>query len=526
MGKVVITKDGAPFKELPLEAHMGIGRGASQQIQLEDNRLSRSHAEIYREGDSFFVKDRRSTNGTYLNGQKIDPDKGIKLGDSDFVTLGAFELRFVLDGAKAGAPAAAAARSAPAVYDGPPPTSPIMEHLISGRERIPVWSSGEIEVKVADLIDETHDVKTYRFVGQTPLMFSYKPGQFVTLNLNINGKDVKRSYSISSSPSRPHTLEVTIKRVPGGLVSNWMADNIKLGDLVKLKGPAGKFTCFEYPCQKMLFFGGGSGITPVMSMTRWIVDTTADIDVKFLACCRTPVDNIFGRELEYLSARHSGFQCAVTVSSGWGKGIQPWVGFTGRVTRQMIEMLAPDVHERHVFMCGPEPFMDSVKTILKDMGFPLANLHSESFGGARVAKGSDVAPRDVAKKPATVIFAPPPAAAAAVAAAPAARAAAAAAPPVAAVAAAAPAGKYEISFAKSGKKIRTDGEGCLLDLAEANGIEINYACRTGSCGECKVLCKGGNVEMESEEGLGAGEKEGGYVLTCVGHPKSSCTLEA
>lgn len=80
--------------------------------------------------------------------------------------------------------------------------------------------------------------------------------------LNIDGEDVERSYSMSSSPSRPHVLEMTVKRVPGGVVSNWLCDHVKLGQRLTIKGPAGKFSCFNYPAAKMLFVGAGSGITP------------------------------------------------------------------------------------------------------------------------------------------------------------------------------------------------------------------------------------------------------------------------
>jgi glycine betaine catabolism B len=217
-------------------------------------------------------------------------------------------------------------------------------------------------------------------------LFSYKPGQFVTFLLDIDGEKVQRSYSMSSSPSRPHTLETTIKRVPGGRVSNWFCDNVKLGDVLRIKGPSGKFTCFNYPSNKMLLIGAGSGITPVMSMCRWIVDTTADVDVKLLASYRSPADAIFRKELELVSARHSRFQVAVSVTSGW-RGTESWTGYTGRISKQIIEIFAPDYKERHIFMCGPEPFMEAVKELLCHMDFDISQLHTESFGSGRVAQG-------------------------------------------------------------------------------------------------------------------------------------------
>jgi len=98
--------------------------------------------------------------------------------------------------------------------------------------------------------------------------------------------------------------------------------------LLTIKGPAGKFSCFNYPAAKMLFVGAGSGITPLMAMSRWIVDTTSDVDVKLLASFKSPSDIIFRKELELISARHSRFQIAVTLTSGW-RGTESWTGFAG-----------------------------------------------------------------------------------------------------------------------------------------------------------------------------------------------------
>ena len=107
----------------------------------------------------------------------------------------------------------------------PPSASPLLENLVERHHEIPLWTQGDIQLKIADIIDETDDVKTFRLVGLSPVLFSFKPGQFVTIKVNINGTDVRRSYTISSSPSRPHCLEMTIKRTPQGLVSNWMHDH-------------------------------------------------------------------------------------------------------------------------------------------------------------------------------------------------------------------------------------------------------------------------------------------------------------
>src|SRR5258708_4090001 len=262
----------------------------------------------------------------------------------------------------------------------PPPSSPVLTNLIEERAASALWSGGVPSLKVADIIEETADAKTFRLVGEKPLLFSYRPGQFVTLLLTIDGEYIERSYSISSSPSRPHVLELTVKRVPGGRVSNWLCGPLKLGARLTIKGPGGKFSCFDCPASKMLFIGAGSGITPMMSMSRWIADTSADVDVKFLASFKSPADIIFRKELELISARHACFRVAVTLTSAWPKRTESWTGFTGRFDKSMIHALVPDLDQRHVFLCGPEPFAAEVRRILQELGFDQAKLHSESFG--------------------------------------------------------------------------------------------------------------------------------------------------
>ncbi len=362
-----------------------------------------------------------------------------------------------------------------------PKYCPLMSHLIDGHDKIAVWSKGTTVLQVADIIDETGDTKTFRLVSyENPILFSYQPGQFITFLLNINGQEVQRSYSMSSSPSRPHTLELTIKRVPNGLVSNWLCDNVKLGDKLTVKGPSGKFTCFHYPSNRIMFLAAGSGITPVMSMARWIVDTAADVDVKFIASFKNPAEIIFRKELELLSARHGSFRVALTVTSSW-QSTEFWTGFTGRISPQMIEIVAPDFRDRHIFMCGPDVFMEEMKEMLRTLDFPMANLHSESFTAGRVAKG--VATHSEEK------------------------------------------GKYRVKFLKSGLTVKTDGRKSILQLAEANGVEIDYSCRAGYCGDCRAKVKGKVKILENAE-IDEQDKEQGFVYTCCSFPEGDINVKA
>jgi ferredoxin-NADP reductase len=318
--------------------------------------------------------------------------------------------------------------------------------------------------------------------------------------LNINGKKVVRSYTISSPPSRPYILEITVKRVLGGLVSNWLPDTLKVGDKVEISGPKGKFCLLpgKIPA-KMLFVAGGSGVTPMMSMSRWLCDVSANVDIRFFYSVWTPEDTIFRRELELLTSRYKMFTpLVVTTTRSAGDG---WMGLTGRVDRRMLESLAPDLHERHIYMCGPEGFMDAVKEILQELNFDLANLHIESFGGVRTSVADKLAPAVVLPGVKATIV-----------------------PPV--LEPEVPTGSITVEFARSGKKAMTDGRMSLLDLAEHTDVDLEYGCRIGSCGDCKLRLLAGRVDMESEEGLQPDEKAAGYILTCVGRPVGDCTLDA
>jgi ferredoxin-NADP reductase len=377
---------------------------------------------------------------------------------------------------------------------------PVDTTWLDPEAELPVWQGQTTPMYVTDIVQETHDVYTFRFQGQPLCRFVYSPGQYCTLVLNIGGKKVVRSYTISSTPSRPYILEITVKRIPGGLVSNWLPDNLKVGDKVEISGPRGKFCLLpgKIPT-RLLFVAGGSGITPLMAMSRWLCDVSANVDIRFFYSVRTPQDIIFRRELEHLTSRYKMFTpLVVTSTRGTGDG---WMGLTGHVHRGMLETIAPDFHERHLYICGPEGFMEAVKGILKESNFDMANFHSESFGGVRTS---------VVDKPTPAI--PLPGLNVTVV------------PPV--LEPEVPTGSITVEFARSGKKTFTDAQMSLLDLAEHTDVDLEYGCRMGSCGDCKVRLLAGKVTMESEAGLSPEEKAAGYILTCVGRPVGNCILDA
>lgn len=365
---------------------------------------------------------------------------------------------------------------------------------------LPVWTGQNTPLYVTDIIKETHDVTTFRFQGDPPCRFVYLPGQFCTLVLNIDGKKVLRSYSISSSPTRPYILEITVKRVPGGLVSNWLADNLEIGSRIEVTGPRGKFCLTPGNVgRKLLFLSGGSGITPVMAMSRWLCDVGADVDIVFINSVRSPDDIVFEREFEWLTRFKMFRPFHITFTRESRRG---WGGLTGHITKDMLQLACPDLLERDAYMCGPEPFMDCARGLLEELGFDMSRLHQESFGGVRTAAANKSAPvrQEVAG------------------AAPVA--------PVVETETTAPVGTIAVEFARSGKTAMTDGKLPLLDFAEANDVELDYSCRSGSCGSCKAKLLKGEVDQATDEGLDAAEKVAGFILTCVATPKTDVVLDA
>jgi glycine betaine catabolism B len=477
--KIVILKNGVEVHEVPVErlaANTVIGRHPEADLQLEAYKLGLFHIAIRKQEGRLYVEAMEAEYGTLVNRRKIQTGKPVPLGNGTLVDIPGYQLRFHLTAAPADAAAANdEMEEIPSYFYSPPPppSSPVLTNLIEERANIGIWSKAIATLRVADIIEETADVKTFRLVGEKPLLFSYRPGQFITLLLRIDGEDIERSYSISSSPSRPHVLEITVKRVPGGVVSNWLCDHVRLGQKITVKGPSGKFSCFDYPATKMLFIAAGSGIGPLMSMSRWIADTAAEVDVRFLASFRSQADIIFRKELELISARHNRFRVAITLTGAGGSRTESWTGMTGRIDQSMIRMLAADLDHRHVFLCGPDPFAAEVRRVLGGLGFHSARLHSESFGSGRVAqgvKGGGKALQLVGVR-------------------------------------------HRVKFTKSDLTVETDETVTLLELAEAHGVEMNYACRTGNCGECEMRFSGTVSQKADYEATGK-RKESGLAYSC------------
>lgn len=336
---------------------------------------------------------------------------------------------------------------------------------------------------VLNCYDETPDVKTFRLGKPDGWVFDYLPGQYLTLSIAM----YKRSYSLASSPTRSKNLEITVKRDPnGGVVSNWLNDNLKIGDKLYLKGPFGKFSCVNHPCEKILFLAAGSGIVPIMSMLRWLADTDAGTDVLLLLSFRNPEDIIYRDELKLIAARHLNIRMAITLTAEAVSRYQ-WPGLIGRVDQKMIAELAPDLPERTVYLCGPDAFMAECKKNLLKLKLPAEKLFSESF----TVNSPLVKPENSGlAQPARTIT-----------------------------------GSYRVRLARSDKTIVADGRMTLLELVEKSGIIVAHECCNGQCGECMIKCLQGNIEMTDQAEIDDHNRKKGWVYACCAYPSSDIVLD-
>ncbi|MEL6787012.1 MAG: FAD-binding oxidoreductase [Cyanobacteria bacterium J06607_15] len=506
-----------------------VGRDDRCCVVLDDNLASRTHGKIAFRNGGYFYSDLGSRNGSKINNEDAQLNQEYLLKPSDTISLGNHLLW---------------------VKTIPGEETAVVPQLLTPEQYMPLaaidtasletWTQGTKKVKCVQIIDETVDVKTFSFTADPPVKFDYQPGQFLTLSLDIAGKNVKRSYSISSTPSRPHTIEITVKRVPAprdepsappGLVSNWLHDNMQVGSEIEVNAPMGKFTNFANPAAKLFLISAGSGITPMMSMSRWICDTVSNVDIVFLHSARSPEDIIFRQELEMMTSRYPNFKLAITVTRPVPG--QPWYGYTGRINETILPAIAPDYLDRTVYVCGPNPFMEATKELLAKINFPMENYYEESFGGAK--KKKKAAPTVPAATPAvdqTSIVqpvstpAPAPSPTPAPAPVPATSIVNGFAPAPAPVAVPAPAPATSSSspmvvLAKSGQEIACDGEEAILDVAEAEGADLPFGCRMGACGACKVKKLEGEVIYDDDVAC-----EDGFIYTCVARPVDRVVIEA
>ncbi len=323
---------------------------------------------------------------------------------------------------------------------------------------------------------QTHDCISLRFRVTQAGALRARPGQFLTFDWLLDGQKLARCYSISSSPTQTGFVEITVKNQPQGRVSAFLNERASNGLTVEASGPSGRFCFDEHQHKSIVLFAAGSGITPIMSILRYIDDLCLDTQATLFYSMRTQRDIIFEAELERLEAHLPNFQQVLVLT----RPESGWTGWRGRLSREFIIKRLGEISQRRFFLCGPEAYMDHVKSILLSLGIDEQSIIQESFGGKSVITQTDTE----AETPGGVI-----------------------------------------EFIKSGKTCAFPAGQTVLETAEMNGIHIPYGCRQGQCGTCATRLVGGEIRMDREDGLDPALKAQGYVLTCVGRAQGNVRLD-
>ncbi|MGY6273919.1 FAD-binding oxidoreductase [Methylomonas sp. MgM2] len=482
--KLIMASPKKPARHIPLypNSEIMIGSHILSDITITGFRIADFHAKITVSGHKIYVQDLHSHLGTFVDGQRLTPGISHELADGSTVTIKDHRFHFDIP-ASAQSPLSQLNKEQARIKADSDCTC---SRLIDEYQRLDIWKSSLIPLKVTAIINETIDTKTIRLASDSPMLFHYQPGQFVTLHLNIDGQEQRRSFSIASSPSRPYGIEITVKKKPGGLVSNWLHNHLREGDRLMVKGPMGRFSCFNHSAPKLLLISAGSGVVPIMSMLRWLSDVSAEVDVLAMLSFRYPSDIIYRRELNLLKKRHKNILIYITLT-GKHIGKKTWPGPLGRIDLSLLKERVPDLTEREVFMCGLDAFMVEVGKHLQALKLPAPQLHKESFSLATPIDSALPRAELSQLKNRT--------------------------------------GMYRINFAKSGVQAVTNGDESLLMLAHLYGIKIDNECLTGSCGECMVKCLQGDVTMGDQVQIGEREKQAGWIYSCSAFPKSDLILD-
>ena len=275
-----------------------------------------------------------------------------------------------------------------------------------------------------------------------------------------------RSYTISSSPIHVNYVEITPKRMENGCVSVFLNERARPGQTVEARGPYGQFYFDETVHKSIVLIAAGSGITPMISMLRYIDDLKLAASVTLLYYVRTAADIVFQTELARLGRSLPNFKYEVCLS----RPEPTWKGHSGHLTEEFVSRHVTDLDSPTFFLCGPKGFMDNARQILSTLGVNPDRILQESFGESK--RSTEPRPEEV--RPAETVV-----------------------------------------FIHSQKVCQVSAGNTLLDLAEKNGVQIPYGCRQGLCGTCATRVLSGTVAMDVEAGLTAEQINAGYVLPCV-----------
>lgn len=341
------------------------------------------------------------------------------------------------------------------------------------------------EMRVVSIARQTPDAVSIRLEPVEGVSPEFVAGQFLSLALMIDGLEHRRAYSICSSPSDRQGLTIGCKRVAGGRVSNYLCDRLRPGDVVRVLGPSGAFIVRPDPnaVRRFALIAGGSGITPLLSIARAVLELEPTSSVTLLYANRDADSVMFRAELDALVAQHPArLRLAHVFEIAAAEGEQLSVG---RLDRETFEALLPTLVPESSpsvewFLCGPEPMMDAIAGALRAKGISADAIRRERFTSAprpTTREAGSTSPRRVVVR----------------------------------------------IGAATHKMVVAPGQ-TVLEAATARGVPIPFSCALGGCGSCRVRVVSGEVEQDEPNCLLPRERADGLTLACIARPRTDLEI--
>lgn len=334
----------------------------------------------------------------------------------------------------------------------------------------------EIKRETEDTVSVVFDIANHKDA------FNYKAGQYITLKLNINGEELRRSYSLCSSPSVDNEFRIAVKKVDNGRASGYINDTLKTGNTMEVMSPTGNFTTnFDAP-KNIIAFAAGSGITPIISIIKTALKKNSNSRATLFYGNKSAATTIFKNELDTMASKYGDRLSLNYIFSRESTG-NPL--FDGRITQEKASNLLSQTNkdgDTEYFLCGPEDMIMSVSYLIKSIGVDSSKVHYELFT-TPVKAASSPAPTKVGDFTGTskvkVIMDDE---------------------------------EFEFDLATNGDNI--------LEAAMDAGVDAPFSCKGAVCCTCKAKVIEGSARMEMNYALSDSEVEEGFILTCQSHPTS------
>jgi ring-1,2-phenylacetyl-CoA epoxidase subunit PaaE len=340
-----------------------------------------------------------------------------------------------------------------------------------------------LPLKVREVVKETSDTVTIYFEQPEPYL-DYKPGQFLTLVMEFDGKEQRRSYSLCTSPFVDPFPGISVKRVPNGLFSNFLNEKVFPGKTLNVVKPMGNFTTDFHSKNRRHFFliAGGSGITPIMGILKSVLVNEPESIVTLIYASRNEEQIIFKKQLELLQLANPD---RLEIIHNLSQPSEAWTGLKGRLSGEVLKELFAKAeyeprYEEVYFMCGPDGIMDTAQQVLDELGVGKDRIHRESFFSAAAHQAQEDALKGISNgiltRDVTIVLE----------------------------------GEEHVVTVNPGKTV--------LESGLAAGLNMPYSCQSGLCTACRGRVLNGQVKMDEDAGLSEKELAAGYVLCCVSRP--------